>query len=116
MVKRHSRRACSGREALPESLEWLGGTTGGPGMVKRPFRRAGCILGVIPGGLGVVGRPSRRVGRSPGGLVVFRRPPQRVGRPSQRAESGREAISEGWEALPENWEWSRGPSGGPRVV
>ena len=38
-----------GQEVPSESQEWLGGTLGGPGMVRRPFQW--------------VGRPSRWVGR-----------------------------------------------------
>ena len=74
MVGRPSRRVGSGREALtkgqedfPHGREWSGGLPGEPGVVGRPFQRAGRV-----------GRPLRRVGK-----------------PSRRAVSGQEALPEG---------------------
>ena len=66
VVGRLSRRAGSGREALPEGREvlpecqeWFGCTPRGPGVVEKP------------GGPGVVGRPSRMVGGPPRGSGVL---------------------------------------------
>ena len=72
MVGRPSRRAGSGREALPAGCERLGGPPGGTGVDGSPSQRAKLGQEAIPdsqewsggppGGLGMVGRPSRRAG------------------------------------------------------
>ena len=70
VVRRPSERSRSGRESLPEVLEWSRGPPGGPGVVCRLFRRSMCgreahpeVLEwsrVSPGDPGVVRRPTRR--------------------------------------------------------
>ena len=35
--------SCSGREALPDVLEWSGVPPEGPGVVGRPFRSPGVV-------------------------------------------------------------------------
>ena len=109
----------SGREALPDVQEWLGGPPKCAGVVVRPSR--------------VVGRPSWM---SESGwdafLVVWEwsgGPPGCPGvvwKPSRMSGSGREALTggqdlsqmsgSGREALPDDREWLGGPhvwSGGP---
>ena len=41
MVKKPSRMSSSGREALPNDQEWLGGPPGCPGVVGKPSRMSG---------------------------------------------------------------------------
>ena len=94
-----------GRKALLDSQEWCGGPPEGPGVVGRPYQRAGRgqealpktqeWSGGPPGGPGVIGRLSQR--------------PVVDGKQRRRARSGPWALSEGRE-------WSVGPPGGPGVV
>ena len=39
-----------GRDAFPEGQQWLGGPTGGPGVVGRQSRMAGSGLEALPEG------------------------------------------------------------------
>ena len=40
--------SCSGREALEDVLEWLGGPPGCPGVVGRPSRMSGSGREALP--------------------------------------------------------------------
>ena len=71
----------------------------------------------------MVGSPSSRAGNCRKALTKGRewsgsnpRGPGVVGRPSQRAKSGHEVVTEGWEAFPDGREWSGDSPEGPRVV
>ena len=92
VVRRPVQRAWSGREAIPEGREWLGGlpevwewsegnpvgpeVVGKPSRrVRRPYWRAGSGQGSLLEGWEWSGGPPRKP-------EVVRRPSQRVGRPT----------------------------------
>ena len=62
MVRSPSRRAGSGRKAIPEGREWSKGPPGGPGVVRRQSLWARSGREAIPEG-------REWSGGSPGGLV-----------------------------------------------
>ena len=88
-VRSPSQRARSGKQALQEGWEDLGGPPGELGRVERPSRRPGRgregweKLGVHPRGLGGLGRPSsgmEGLGRPSSGMGVVGRPSRWAGR------------------------------------
>ena len=108
MLQIPSQWSRSGREALPKVRKGLGGPPGGPGVVRRHFRRFGLGREALsvdrdgwkalpkvwegsggpPGVPGRVGRPTRTSGTS---LEAFRRSVT-SGRPSWRSGTGLKVL------------------------
>ena len=105
MVKRHFRRAGSGREALQEGREWLGGLTGGLGVVERPARRAGSGQ-----------KAFCRTGSGQEALPEGRKRSDTVPEDRQTPSKGWKVLREIRESLPDAREWSEVPPGGTAVV
>ena len=84
MVGRPSWIVESCQDAHPEGQKWLGGPSGGQGVVGRPYRRARSGWEALAEGQewsggppvvpGMVGRPSQKVGRSQEPTQMVRRP------------------------------------------
>ena len=90
-----SRISGSGRKALPDVREWLGGPPGCPGMVRMVSLMLGIDRDALPVDrecLGVFGRPSRMSRSDRESLPDVRECSDVVGSPSRMSGSCREAL------------------------